>query len=430
MKKNLSSHSVFRIGIINKILFLVFFILFIDGSAQKTKKELYHQKNKTLQEISETNRILRETRNQKKATVGQLNALKKQISSKENLITAINTEVGSLDEEIQELEMISESMESDLEALKEEYGKMVYAAAKVSGQYDKLMFLFASETFDQMLMRLKYLKYYTDTRKEQLEHIEKVKSLLLFEKQKLEMKKMRKQVLLSDNINEKKSLEYLKTDKDKIANELSSKEKELNKELNEKKNALRKLENLIEDIIKKEIEESRRRAEEEAKKQGKEHSKDHHTRTDKNKITLTPETKKISDKFEANKGKLNWPLASGFISQPFGSHPHPVLKHVTTNNLGVDIQTTAGQKCRTVFQGKVTAVANVPGLNMIVTVQHGEFMTVYARLIDIKVKVGQQVEAKQELGTVLTDNEGVTELQFQIWQNVTNVDPEEWLLKK
>lgn len=426
MKKNLNSLLVFLTGLNKNWYFFIWLLTITFVFAQKTKKELYSQKTKTLQEISETNKILKETRNQKKATVGQLNALKKQINSKEVLIESINTEVQSLDEEIAELQMITESMEQDLDDLKEEYGKMVYAASKVSGQYDKLMFLFSSKTFDQMLMRLKYLKYYSETRKDQLVQIEKVKDALLAEKLKMEFKKQRKEVLLNDNINEKKSLEYLKTDKDKIAQELTSKEKELNKELKDKKKALKKLENIIEDLIKKEIAESRKRAEEEAKKQGKTNDKS----GDKNKITLTPETKRISDKFEANKGKLNWPLSSGFISQSFGNQPHPVLKHVTINNLGVDIQTNAGQKCRAVFQGKVTAVANVPGLNQIVTIQHGEFMTVYARLIDVKVSVGQHVEAKQEIATVLTDNEGVTELQFQIWQNITNVNPEEWLLTK
>lgn len=422
MKRNLNFHLAFRTGIGRIVLLGLMMSMVYWVMAQKTKKDLYHQKSKTLKDISETHKILRETRKQKKATIGQLNALKKQINSKEELIGSINEEVVNLQDEIQELEMITSSMEQDLEDLKSEYGKMIYAASKVSGKYDKLMFLFSSSTFNQMLMRLKYMKFYGETRKDQLVQIAKVREALVTEKEIMQGKKTKKKELLDDNIKEKESLETLKTDKDKIAKELSTKEKELRKEINEKKKALKNLENLIEDIIRKEIAESRRKSERESKGKNKEDGK--------NKITLTPETKRISDKFEANMGKLNWPVSSGFVSQPFGSHPHAILKHVTVNNLGVDIQTNEGQKCRAVFQGKVTAVANVPGMNQIVTVQHGEYMTVYARLTDVKVKVGQMLEAKQEIGSVYTNHEDVTELQFQIWHNITNVDPESWLLRK
>ena len=62
----------------------------------------------------------------------------------------------------------------------------------------------------------------------------------------------------------------------------------------------------------------------------------------------------ISGKFAANRGRLPWPTANGFISGHFGIQPHPVLKHVTTNNKGVYIQTPAGSNARAVFEGVVT----------------------------------------------------------------------------
>src|SRR5690606_24890002 len=111
----------------------------------------------------------------------------------------------------------------------------------------------SANTFNQMLMRLKYMKFYAETRKDQLEQIGKVKDALLAEKQVIQLKKGKKQNLLGDNIKEKQSLEVLKEDKDKVARELAAKESELRKEINEKKKAVRKLERLIEDIIRKEI---------------------------------------------------------------------------------------------------------------------------------------------------------------------------------
>ncbi|WP_460555330.1 murein hydrolase activator EnvC family protein, partial [Hymenobacter daeguensis] len=144
-------------------------------------------------------------------------------------------------------------------------------------------------------------------------------------------------------------------------------------------------------------------------------------------IALTPETAQLSSSFSGNRGRLPWPVARGFISQHFGRHPHPVLKHVTVENRGVDIQTGAGEPVRACFDGKVLTVTNIAGMNTIVMIQHGDFFTVYAKLRSVNVHEGQRVSAREVIGTVATDSEGTSEVQFQVWHNSANLNPESWL---
>ncbi len=407
----------------------IILLLFLNLSAftQNKKHDLETEKLRALKELEETGRILAQTKAQKKATLGQLNAIKKQINGKERLIGSISSEVDLLEVEIQELQLISDAMSEDLKAIKEEYAAMIYAASKTSVKQDRLLFLFSSKTFDQLVMRLKYLQQYADARKEQVVQIDKVKQALLKQKAQIEEKKLLKQGLLSDKLIENENLIQLKNNQDKVAKELSIKEKELKKEIKEKKKSVDKLNKLIADMVQKEIEESRKKAELEAKKNSK-INKTIETKTGQ--ITLTPETKEISTTFAHAKGKLPWPTIHGFISQPFGKHPHPILKHVIIDNLGVEIQTNKDEQVRVVSDGKVTAVASVPGMNQVVMVQHGEYFTVYARLKTVTVKTGQIVKFKDEIGLVYTDSDGVTELQFQVWKNSERQNPEDWLLKK
>lgn len=406
---------------------LLFWLLGFSAFSQNKKQDLESEKQKALKELEETGRILAQTKAQKKATLGQLNAIKKQISGKEKLIGSISGEVELLEAEIIELQLISEAMSEDLRAIKEEYAAMIYAASKTSVKQDRLLFLFSSKTFDQLVMRLKYLQQYAEARKEQVVQIDKVKQALLRQKAQIEEKKLIKQGLLDKRVVENESLINLKNSQDKVAKELSIKEKELKKEIKEKKKSVDKLNKLIADMVQKEIEESRKRAEAEAKKNSKV-NKVNETKTGQ--VTLTPETKEISTNFGLAKGKLPWPTLHGFISQPFGKHPHPILKHVIVDNLGVEIQTNKEEQVRVVADGKVTAVAAVPGMNQVVMVQHGEYFTVYARLKSVSVKTGQVVKFKDEIGVVYTDGDGVTELQFQVWKNSERQNPEEWLFKK
>jgi septal ring factor EnvC (AmiA/AmiB activator) len=147
-------------------------------------------------------------------------------------------------------------------------------------------------------------------------------------------------------------------------------------------------------------------------------------------IALTPETAVLSSSFSGNRGRLPWPVGRGFISQRFGRHAHPVLKNVVVENRGVDIQTGAGEPVRACFDGKVLTIANIAGMNTIVMIQHGDYFTVYAKLRGVSVREGQRVSAREVIGTVATDADGTSEVQFQVWHNSANLNPETWLGRK
>lgn len=146
---------------------------------------------------------------------------------------------------------------------------------------------------------------------------------------------------------------------------------------------------------------------------------------------LTKEETLLSGNFSANQGRLPWPTSNGFISGHYGVQPHPVLKHVTTNNKGVYIQTPSGTSARAVYEGVVTQRFSIPGSNNAVIVQHGNYRTVYANLTDIFVSIGQKVNAKQAIGRIYTDseNDNKTELYFQIWDGKMLMNPESWIAR-
>lgn len=145
---------------------------------------------------------------------------------------------------------------------------------------------------------------------------------------------------------------------------------------------------------------------------------------------LTKEETLISGSFAANQGRLPWPTSNGYISGHFGVQAHPVLKHVTTNNKGVYIQTPAGSNVRAVFEGKVTQIFYIQGNNGVI-IQHGNYRTVYANLSAIYVREGQSVDAKQSIGKIYTDpdNDNKTELYFQIYNGRNVMNPESWIAR-
>ena len=100
-------------------------------------------------------------------------------------------------------------------------------------------------------------------------------------------------------------------------------------------------------------------------------------------------------------------------------------------NDGIDIQTQENQEVRAVFEGKVKAVAVVPGdMRYVVLIQHGEYFTVYAKLKEVFVQQGDIINVDQRIGIVNTNKNGTSEVQFQIWKNKQKLNPENWIAKK
>jgi len=402
--------------------FLLLLLLPLAALPQKkqTKAQLEKEKKENLTRIKEANKILQQTKKQKEASIGQLHAIQEKITVQKGVIHNISREITFLDSDVKETEGIVGSLQKDLEQLKAEYAAMVYAAAKTANSYNKLMFLFASDSFNQLVRRMRYLQQYSEARRKQVAQIHKVQAALTGQLDLLESKRAQKQRLLGKQLVESKNLHSLKLQQDSVISRLSKQEDELKQEVAARQQAVRKLDQLIADMVREEI----ARAAREARAAGKK------TSGSTNKVTLTPEAALVSTSFAGNKGRLAWPVERGFISQKFGRHNHPVLKGVVVENRGVDIQTAQGAAARAVFEGKVLTVASVPGMNNIVMVQHGDYFTVYAKLKTVHVTTGQTVKIKDAIGTVYTDNDGTTALQFQIWKNNTNMNPELWLSRK
>jgi septal ring factor EnvC (AmiA/AmiB activator) len=398
---------------LNKYLFpILLFALLLSSEfafGQKSKDQLEREKKENLKRIVETQKILLETETEKKATVGQLTAINRQIQARESLIGSIKQEINLLDGEISDLTIVVNALQSDLKTLKEEYAAMIFAAYKSNWGMQRLTFIFSAKTFNQLVRRMAYLEQYTEARQVQVKQIVAVSKALADQRANVQVKRTEQGKLLNEELRQAKNLIGLKTRQSELIIALSDKEKELRQEMASRKKAIEQMDKLIADLISKELNSKKTKEE--------------------TKASVVADTKSNSS-FESSKAKLIWPVETGFISSKFGEQPHPVLKGIMVNNQGVDIQTNSNALVKSVFTGKVATVAFVPGMNSVIILQHGDYYTVYSRLKKVNVKKGQEITTGEVIGEVYTDNQGVTEVQFQVWKSSTKLDPEKWLSSK
>ena len=455
-------------------VFILGLLFTFHSFAQTDKKAaLEQQKKDNLSKIKELNSIISRTSKKKKASIGKLNVLKEQIGVQKKQITVLEQNQQILAEEAQKLKEEGDVLKAKLERLKKEYALMIYEAQKSSTVYNKMSFLLLSNDLGEFVRRFDYLRHYSMNRKKQADLIFKTRQDLMTQEQKVVYKKTEEKKVLVEKEGEKKKLEVLKTKEDKVVTVLTQQEKKLKTELERKKLAVRKLDNLIAGIVQREIQKSIDRerklrlarqvkkvdvakpalpelkkgettkilAEKELPKEDK---KTVVAETKKAKVEPAPapvEEKKIesntyymnadeaklANSFAALRGRMPFPVPSGFISDHFGVHKHPLLKGVMINNNGIDIQTSPGSPVHSVYDGVVQSVVNIPGINMVVAIQHGDYFTVYSKLANVSVSVGTRVRTGQRIGSVASDDDGTAEINFQVWKNTVRQNPESWL---
>lgn len=391
------------------LLNLFFCLLIAFTGATQTRQELEKRKKKIAEEIEYKNRLLAETQKNQKASLNQLILLNTKISEREDLIKTIAREITFIESEIEKATSLIQSLENDLQQYKDEYAKLIYNSFKTKNNYDKLIYILGSKDVNQAFRRLKYLQQYAEYRTHQAELIIRTQEQLTRKRQSLEQIKAEKETLLAEEKAATNTLFTEKSLQQDVYKDLKNKEKQLAQEIKKQQAEAEKLKKAIQKIIEEEL----RRQEEAKKKSG---------------FALTPEAKALSADFQSNKGNLPWPVEKGVITEKFGEHPHPVLKEVKVQNNGINISTTKGAEARAVFSGKVSAVIVLQGSGIAVIVRHGEFLTVYSNLAEVFVKKDQEIDVKQPIGKIITDDEkSKTELHFELWQGQVTQNPELWL---
>ncbi len=400
--------SNIKSGLITAVI--IFLTGYLNITFGQTKEELEKRKGKTQEEIAYTNRLLEETQQKKQTSLNRVKILNKRIQLRNQLLRSINQEISLFNEDIDNKQKLIIELESDMKLVKKQYELLVQFAFWNKNKHDRLMFILSADNFNMAYKRMKYIQQYTRHRKEQAILIRSMQNDLKAEIIDLEKIILQKEELARQKKGENIILERERLDKDRMVTELSGQEKELKNKIAENKKIAKKLEKEIAAIITAEA--------------GKGRSRNLYDQ-------LTPEEKLLSDNFQGNKGKLPWPTERGVVTSRFGKHQHAVLKQVTVQNDGIDISTVQGAEARALFGGIVSKVVAFLGANNTVIIRHGNFLTVYQNLINVKVKPGEVVSVKQVLGTVFTEEEtNSTLLHIEIWKELNKQNPEDWLSRK
>ena len=393
-------------------------LIFLNANLYAQTTEQIDKKNIELNgirsEIGKLENELSEKKKIEKESLAVLENINQQSLLLNRLINKLVIEENAKEREIQKITFEIDSVEASMKKLKGEYAKYVVWVYK-QGPNSLLKFLVNAGSFNQAMLRYKYLSYITSKHEQILEELATKKNILIELNAKLGVELHDKEVLVTQKNKEQSTLSNKKDEKQNLITNLKKDQKAIENEIIEKQRAEIQIKNFITKLV-----------EEERKRLAR-------LREAKLKNEKTPVAYDYDysgfENFTSLKGSLGWPVTGGSIVRKFGENRNEKLNTVTLN-YGVDIKTNSTSDVVAVAEGIVSAINWIPGYGSIVILTHkNEFRTVYGHLADIKVQEGDHISGGTKIGVVDESLEGRV-MHFEIWNERNYQNPEVWLVKK
>lgn len=401
---------------LNKLMTLFLCVLsFTTLAQQKDSDRLKKEQEDLKKKIGFTEKLLESTTENKENLTQNIGLIERKIEYRTDLLNNLEKQLAQLSMEIESMKEEIDFLRQQIENQKSAYKVMLVHAYKMRSSSSSLIFILSSESFNQASKRMAYLKQLSKFRSDQIIKIQTSKKRLDDELAELERKRKEKDDLMSEQKNEHtKYISDREHQKRQIEN-LKGKETQLLNELAAQKKKAKDLQNALNAALNKEILEKKKK-------------KDEKPLTDKE----IKEVELSNKGFEADKGRLPWPVSKGEITKGYGKQAHPVHINVYTYNNGVDITTAKGATVRAVYAGEVTSVILIPGAGKAVIIAHGDYRSIYSNLQEAYVSKGDQVVTKQEIGSLLANESGNSEVHFEICKitadgQIVHVNPTYWI---
>ena len=393
------------------IIGLVVLGLALPASAQSTIEELNAEIRRAEQEIAEGEELLSKINQDQSVNSQQIKLLQSRINNRNSIIRSLESQISLTNRDITSRERNITQLEADLAQIKKEYGEMVYTSYKNHKLNNALLFLFSSRDFNDMTRRLDYMRRYNAMRERKAAEIDTLRTQLNAEVEQLTTQR---ETLTTTRQSRDREVASLQSDQKQYSdanNRLGKQASDVTRRIQQQQQIKQRAEAELQRII---AEEARKNQQ----AQG--------TLNEEERRKLT----ELSGRFDQNKGKLPYPVTGGVIVDHFGVHPHPTQPRLTVNNKGINIAAKRGASVYCVFEGVVTRVLFINGLNNCVMLKHGDYFTIYSNLATVAVKAGERVGTNTKIGTLSAgDNPDDYQLHFEVWFGTINQDPEAWFAK-
>ena len=374
----------------------------------QTKKQLERDKDRIEKEIARLTGELGKARKDTRNRTRQIKLINQRIDERNRLINNINSQMSHLDRQITRTEDSLRVVRGQIDSMKAEYANIVKTLYGLRTNVNAVTLLFDNTTYNYSYLKMKYFKEYSRYRRHQAAAIQRREQVFSSLDLDLQRQRNEKNSLLAQQRKQQQALAREQQKHQQGLDQSQKAERNLQQQINKKEQQKRRLQEQIQQLINAEV------AKSSAQKSSASGSKPSAAASD------AP-----SADFVRNKGKMPWPVHYKSVAREYGLYTR--ASGGQNRNLGIDLNCAPGANVRAVAAGVVARVFEAPDGSNGVIIRHGQYLTVYAGLGTVNVRVGTKVSSGQSLGAVYQGEEPTSQFSFQLWCGRDPLNPRHWL---
>lgn len=380
---------------------------------EEKRKEILNKQNNTRAEINVLDARIKSYQKRVAEAEAKFNRSYKQYENLNGLIALQDDKISSLSKEQQQIEEEINLTEAEIEVRQEElkllienYKKILLFAYKNS-RSSNLEMLLTSSSFNEMLVRAKYLNKFEEQKAKQAEQIRRRRDELDEINIDLRQSLNRNQIVLQEIQDEKQTLDGQRSQQKQTVESIRSQRSDLVAELTKSREQKEALQNAFTNLIAEaeriqELENERlvklARAREIADENVRDREVAKYSKSLVRDAAVSNEMLLDNERvFAASKGVLPWPVNSTTVSKNFGRTRNPIYGTVT-EYLGINIVADPASQVKVVSDGYVSQIAPINGFGDVVFVKHGSYYTAYGNLSRIDVQKNQILNSGDRIG--------------------------------
>lgn len=349
--------------------------------------------------IQQEQLVLEALRQRKQDLAQQQEAIRLELEHLEKRQNSIGKETADLQGEQDVLQQTISDLKAENEYRINRYNNRLVAMYKLAHRAASLHYLVQAESASDLLRRVHDLRFMVRYDQDGLTRLKHVIARLNKSSEDIALLEQSKNALRGELKILEASLLSKKNHQEKIINEVTQHQKKQERVVEDLKRSATKLEQSLAKIM---------------------GSQDKVFNTDKN---------VESTGFASVKGKMPYPV-KGNIIQGYGKQKHKEFSDVLLVK-GVEFSVVSNSPIKAVFAGEVLFSDSLPGYGTVIILDHGQrYYTLYGKLQDVKVKVGDKVAAQTVIATSAPapTEIGQGNFYFELRHKGVAVDPQPYFL--
>jgi len=370
---------------------LIISICFTFSLAAQNRLQLEEERMQVIESIEVTDSLIEASESNRQKGLATLLALRGQIAQRNALLENIKLSILAAELEIEHNQLSIDSLSEKVKVIEDQYALMLRSKYVNKLKGSKWISILSASNFNEAFLRWNYHRQFEAYRSSKIDELAKLRKTLLEKNEEIKSFALESSALIRQeqlqNSEQKLRIEQQNT----LLNDLQKDRSILQSQLLAIKQSRESLNKAIESKVIGELRGSDQQ---------------------------TEDVEKREDRLTIVEGKIILPVTNGYL-EDLPSSNNSSLKTAS-------IYAFEGADVISIASGEVISVEDVDGYGKMLILQHGEYYSIYANMLDVIVNKGDQVSKNTILGNV--DKEKNT-LHFELWRDKVRLNAEAWLRK-